>query len=379
MVVSTRRLLFLHIGLSKTGTSALQTGLRDSVAGLAEQGVAFPLGDRALNNRRMLRPLGWRPGSGFVRPVNPKALGRLCDSLRATEGERLLISNEDLCELDDERAGALVAALTDAGFDVQVVVSARNLAVVIPSEWQQFLKVRMTESYPEFLADLRNRRGPWAELFWQRQDLGSVLDRWSRVAGASAVHAVATPDRHRDPDGLYRLFGSIVGFDPERVTWPDQDVNSSWGYTEAEVYRRLNLALGTRLRQRLSDYNTAVRIPLRRGVLPRKSSRRISLPPEDLPWVRAATDETLATIDRLTSSGLRFHGDTAMLVPTEEHVSELVPPSDADLADAAIGALANLAVYSFHRGQRATGSPGPATDRPGRPPRRRGWWPRRRR
>jgi hypothetical protein len=376
--VSTRRMLFLHIGLSKTGTSALQTGLRDSVAQLAEQGVGFPLGDRAVNNRRMLRPLGWRPARGFVRPVNPKALGRLCDSLRASDGERLLISNEDLCELDDERVRALVAALTDSGFDVQVVVSARNLAVVIPSEWQQFLKVRMTETYPEFLADLRARRGPWAELFWQRQDLGAVLERWSDVAGPAAVHAVATPDRRSDPDGLYRLFGSIVGFDPERVTWPDQDVNSSWGYTEAEVYRRLNLALGSRLSRRMSDYNAAVRIPLRRGVLPRKSSRRISLPPEDLPWVRAAADETLATIERLAVLGLHFHGDTRMLVPTEQHVAEPVPPSDAEIADAALGALANLAVYSFQRSKRATATGGPATDRAAPAPRSRRAWPGRR-
>ncbi len=342
------RRLILHIGASKTGTSALQDGLFGSVESLGRQGVGVPLVGRDAHVARVLRPLGWRTSKGFVRPVDAARLGRLVPLLRSTPGERLLMTNEDLCEADDERIRALVGTLEQANLEVEVVLSLRTLVSVLPSEWQQFLKHRLTLDYPTFLRRVRDRSGPAARHFWQRQDAAATLARWSAVVGADHVHVVITPDRASDPDGLYRMFGEIVGYDPATLSWPERDVNASWGYVEAEVYRRLNVALGDRLPGYDRDYQPAVRWPLVKGVLPRSASTRIVLPSEHVDWVR---EQAVATRETLRASGVRVHGDLDALVPGPEAGRDLPAPDEAAVAQAAVETLANFAV-SQHRSAR---------------------------
>ena len=74
--MSPRRLI-LHVGLSKSGTTALQSVVASSRSELASHGVAVPLSTRPAVERVLLRPLGWRPGSGFVAPRKPDPLARL--------------------------------------------------------------------------------------------------------------------------------------------------------------------------------------------------------------------------------------------------------------------------------------------------------------
>ena len=77
------RRLILHVGLSKSGTTALQAVVATSRSELAGHGVAVPLSTRAAVERVLLRPLGWQPGSGFVGPRAPDPLARLVRCLRA--------------------------------------------------------------------------------------------------------------------------------------------------------------------------------------------------------------------------------------------------------------------------------------------------------
>lgn len=344
------RPLYLHVGASKTGTSALQRGLFDSVPALADQGIGVPLTSRQDHIRHVLRPLGWVTASGFVRDVRRERLDALTPLLRRTEGERLLMTCEDLCEMDADRAAALVGVAEAAGLEVRVVLSVRDLASVIPSEWQQFLKHRMTLDYPTFLQRLRARRGRWARHFWQRQDVAAICDRWRDAVGAEQIDVVVTPDRNTDPEGLYRTFGQVVGFDPASLTWPDRNVNASWGYVEAEVYRRVNEALGDRLPRYERDYQPALRWPLVQGVLPRSASTRIPLPPDQLQWV---TDVAREHVAWLHESGVRVHGDPGSLVPTPDQTAELPRLDEAAVSGAAVETLANFAVFAHKRSQRS--------------------------
>lgn len=347
------RPLYLHVGASKTGTSALQRGLFDSVPALADQGIGVPLPGRPHHIRHVLRPLGWVTASGFVRDVRRDQLDALTPLLSRTGGERLLMTCEDLCEADVGRAAALVEVAEAADLEVRVVLSVRGLASVIPSEWQQFLKHRMTLDYPTFLRRLRTRNGRWARHFWQRQDLAAICERWSEAVGADRIDVVVTPDRSAEPEGLYRTFGQVVGFDPASLTWPERNVNASWGYVEAEVYRRVNGALGDRLPRYERDYQPALRWPLVQGVLPRSASARIPLPPDQLEWVTEVAREHVA---RLQDSGVRVHGDLSALVPTPGQVAELPPLDEAAVSASAVETLANFAVFAHRRSNR----PGPA-------------------
>ena len=197
----TPRPLYLHVGASKTGTSALQHGLFDSVPALADQGIGVPLTGRNDHIRQLLRPLGWVTASGFTRDVRREALDELGPVLKSAAGERLLVTCEDLCEADQERIEALVAVADRTGQEVRVVITVRGLASVIPSEWQQFLKHRMTLDYPTFLTKIQHRKGRWATHFWLRQDLVAMCTRWAEVVGHDRIDVVVTPDRAERPRG----------------------------------------------------------------------------------------------------------------------------------------------------------------------------------
>ncbi len=351
----TPRPLYLHVGASKTGTSALQRGLFDSVGELADQGIGVPLTDRHDHVRQVLRPLGWVTASGFTRDVRPEQLDALGPTLRSAAGERLLLTCEDLCEADVPRIEALERVADAAGQELRVVLTVRGLASVIPSEWQQFLKHRMTLDYPTFLKRVQNRNGRWARHFWLRQDLVATCKRWADVVGPERIDVVVTPDRTDDPDGLYRMFGQVVGFDPHQLSWPDRNVNASWGYVEAEVYRRTNEALGDRLPGYDRDYQPGLRWPLVQGVLPRSASARIPLPPTELEWVTLVAREHVAW---LADSGIRVHGDPSSLVPSLADTGELPPLDEEAVAAAAIDTLANFAVFTYKRSKRSV----PAAD-----------------
>jgi hypothetical protein len=345
---STPRPAFVHIGASKTGTSALQRGLWDSVDQLAEAGVGVPLPGRPAHVRRLLRPLGWVTGSGFVKPINHSAVGRLARKLRSTAGDRLLLSNEDLCEAGPAQIEVIADLADKAGLEISVVLTLRNLASVLPSEWQQFLKHRLTTDYPTFLAEVRDHEGPAAAHFWQRQDAVAIGERWSAVTGPDRFHVIVVPPMQQDPGGVFRLFGEVVGFPPDALQLPETDVNASLGYVEAEVYRRLNAALGRRLPDLERDYQPAVRRILLHGVLARGASDRITLPPEHVAWVR---EEAQRQRQGILDAGYVVHGAIDRLVPSEDVGRPLPELDEADVARAAVATLANFAVQQ-HRAAR---------------------------
>lgn len=343
----TTRPLYVHVGASKTGTSSLQRGLWNSEELLAGAGVGLPFVGRQPHVREVLRPLGWVMGSGFVEEPRPRKVRALAARLRDTPGDRLLMSNEDLCEMPADRVGILRELFADADLDLRVVLSARDWSLQLPSEWQQLLKHRLTDDYPSFLAAVRDRRGWGAEHFWLRQDAADICRRWGTGLDPGKVHVIAVPSRSEDEDGVFRLFGEVVGFPGLELNLPRNNVNASFGYTEAEVLRRLNVALGERLPDYRSDYVPAVRTPLAQGgVLARSASGRISLPPEHLPWVQAEGRRQLA---ELRAAGHALHGAVEGLVPGDDAGRELPPLDEAEIADAAVRSLATFAVKVHQR------------------------------
>jgi hypothetical protein len=349
---TTPRPLYVHIGASKTGTSALQRGLFGSADQLERQGIGLPLAGRYEHVQQLLRPLGWLTAAGFVDPVEPGRLDRLTGRLRRVRGERALLTCEDLCEADPARIELLRQVFEDAGLEPRVVLTLRGLASTIPSEWQQFLKHRITLDYATFLERVRDRRGRWARHFWTRQDAVAICERWSAGFGVDKLDVIVTPARSRDPEGLYRMFGAVTGFDPATLSWPRGDVNASWGMVEAEVYRRVNLALGDRLPRYEQAYQPAVRWPLVKGVLPRGASARITLPPEHLPWVVEAAEQQERW---LRDSKIRVHGEPADLVPGEDAAAPLPEIDEAEVAAAAVTTLTNFAVQAHRQRRRAEG------------------------
>jgi hypothetical protein len=340
--VSTRRPLFVHAGCSKTGTSALQAGLWRSVDPLAAAGVGLPYVGRPEHVRGLLRPFGWAAVSGFAGPWDEAVLEQAADRMAATPGDRLLVSNEDLAEVGSDEAARIGAIADRAGLDLHLVVTLRSWGQQLPSEYQQFLKHSMPETYLDFLVSVRDATGPWGTHYRRRQDAVDILRRWGVAVAPENVHLIVVPSYTADPDGVFRLMGEAVGFPGDAVARPGRAVNASYGVVEAEVFRRVNAAVGAPLAGYSADYQRYVRGPLVRGVLATQASPRLTLPPEHAGWV---TDHARATVAALTDGGYVVHGDLDRLVPAESDIAPLPPVDDAEVAAAAIGALARYADF----------------------------------
>jgi hypothetical protein len=335
-----RRPLFLHVGCRKSGTSALQRVLKDSRTELLAQGVGLPFATRPQHVRNVHAPLA-AIEAGEAEQGNA-GIGALVQLLLDFPGDRLVLTLEDLAEVADEAAEALVRALVPH-FDLHVVVTARDWSKQIPSEWQQAVKSRLTLTYPEFAAAVRESRPAGAD-FWRRQYVPGIARKWGGTLPPDHVHIIAVPSLRQDPVGTYRLFGGLVGFDVDSLEISEGSGNRSLGYEQAEVLRRVNVALGKRLLDVREEYRPAVRQLLINGALRWRWSAPPSLLPEDAEWCRQVCQEMLG---ELRAAGYDLLGDPGDLLPPEHMESTHQEVSDERLAEVAIMALADAA-YNAH-------------------------------
>ena len=193
---------------------------------LAGHGVAVPLSTRPAVERVLLRPLGWRPGSGFVGPRAPDPLARLVRCLRAVAQHDALISSEDLAELDGPTARSVVALARSEGFEVQLIVTARAWTRQLPSEYQQFLKHRLADTFPDFLDSVRAGEGFYGRHFRLRQDLAQVCARWAADVPPQNMHVVVLPRRGEDRDFIFTEVAAILGVPASVLPPHHRDVNA---------------------------------------------------------------------------------------------------------------------------------------------------------
>ena len=136
-------------------------------------------------------------------------------------------------------------SLADAG-EVHVVLTVRDLVRQITAEWQEHVKHRSAVTLEEFVASLRadTARTSW---FWQVQDFASVVERWRADLPADRVHVVTVPPSGSSPGLLWDRFAGLLGLDPDAFDTESSRSNTSLGVEQAELLRRVNAGLGTRL------------------------------------------------------------------------------------------------------------------------------------
>ena len=127
--------VWLHVGLPKCGSTAIQRRFADHEARFAEQGLCYPKAHRTPDGYRSHRPLAWARAEGLP--------GMVSDIATEAQGARaILISCEDFANaLPGGLARPLVAAL-EAQFgadNLRVIVYARNLFDLVESAYAQFL------------------------------------------------------------------------------------------------------------------------------------------------------------------------------------------------------------------------------------------------
>ena len=224
---------------------------------------------------------------------------------------------------------------------MQLVVTARAWTHQLPSEYQQFLKHRLTDTFPDFLDAVRAGEGFYGRHFRLRQDLAEVCARWAADVPHEDVHVVVLPRRGEDRDFIFTEVSAILGVPASVLPPHHRDVNGSYGVVEAEVYRRLNVELDRLLPGRTQRTYGPVRRVLSQGALKRGASPRIVLPPDQLSWVSA---ESTRHVNALAEKGYCIHGDLEWLLADARDTGCAPVIRDEDLSRAAIETLARFAV-----------------------------------
>ena len=336
---------FVHVGLPKTGTSYLQSVAWANLDELRAQGlVVVPdptdLPSKAQASTQVMLALRDRLVAGHDPHTAAEVLDRFEAEVAAAGESDVLLTQEQLAGCTRAQVEALFGRLGDR--EVHVVVTARAVSRQVPSAWQERVKTRSTTPYAEFVAAARDRAAP-SRGFWRNQDLPAVLDRWGRSLPAEHVHVVTVPTRRDATDGLDARYFGVLGVDHTRLLAEQTRSNSSLGAVQAELLRRVNVALGDRLPKPRLGYARVAKWFLTERFLVPQAGRPPLLPPSAQRWCGDVADEWVAAVREV---GYDVAGDLDDLLPDPAHFERgPAEPDDAELVDAATQALADLLVF----------------------------------
>jgi hypothetical protein len=322
--------VLLHIGPHKTGTTAIQAALAASRDDLAARGVTYP-GRGNQHSREAMAVLGatfgFRERGGGSFPM--AEWDRLAAQTRRARG-RVVISSEFFDLASAEQAEQVRQSL--GGDRVQLVITLRPLARILPSSWQQGLKNGRTRPYDKWLEQVLtdSAEARAGQAFWTRHDHGALVERWAAVVGAEHV-TVAVLDE-RDHAWLYHLFEGLLGLGEDFLTRPPGDrANRSMSALECELLRRVN---GHVARQQVPwpDYQQVIRDGAFRRILTEREPGRGEGPISTPGWAldHAARFGADAAA-RIAASGVRVVGDLARLAEPTDPVPEAKLPGPAQL------------------------------------------------
>jgi len=346
---SAPRRAVLHVGTPKSGTTFLQRVLWDNQSTLKSQGFRCA-GSRPRD--MFLAAIELRESHTFWGYPAEDLAGRwseVCRQAREHPGTTIL-SHEVLGAATEEQVARAMSELD--GLDVHLVLTARDLARQVTSEWQERVKNGGSGSFAAFERRLHRQmsKGTLTGGFWRNHDPVDVFDRWARNLPPSHVHVVTTPQSAADPGLLWRRFAEAVDLDPSDIdpVAPKRAANTTLGVAQIALLRRVNRALDGRIKQ--PDYARVVKHRFAERLLAGQGSPRPQCPPDLLARLRAVAEDRNETIRQ---RGYAVHGDLAELVPVEPEGPSRAPDDlEPELERAAYSdAIASLLVQGSEQDQ----------------------------
>jgi len=252
-----------------------------------------------------------------------------------------LISNELLAPISSSKIDTLVDALRPA--EVHVVVTARDLAKVVPGQWQTGCRNRGTVEWSDFVRSVRSKvtpPGTEGGRFWRKQDVAGIVRRWSDHVPLDNITVVTVPPPGSPPTLLAERFGSVIGVDMTRFSQPPRS-NPSLGAHSAELLRRLNCSTGD---WHWRDYQMSFKGALARAVLAERAKQEppIALGAKDVKWIQKRTATMIRAVQK---TGVRVVGDLDDLIPSGDAPKHPFDPgrsTDAELLAAAQDGIVGL-------------------------------------
>ena len=273
-----RPIVYLHIGAMKTGTTYLQQLLYANREELRGAGLVVPgeTWGRQVRGVQEVMRLGQR--DRHIRRMSRGAWRELLDEAFARRSNVSVISVEFLSFAGRRKVRRVMSTLSQA--DVRVILTVRDTAAALPSQWQTLVHNSGRHTWAEFLAAIPDptvrpipfvgRLRPLVGEFHRTLNFARMLATWAPLLSPGKLHVVTVPRERGRPDELWQRFAGVIGLDPATVTQPPKDTNPSLGYASSELVRRLNVRLG-RLPQ--SEYNWTVKEPVALEVLAQRAAQ----------------------------------------------------------------------------------------------------------
>ena len=340
--------VFFHIGEPKTGTTFLQQVMWSNRAELASQGVVLPGHHaqdhfRASQDLRGIQKLASDPAGSWAGEWDILAQ-------QAGQADKTaVISHELFSAADAEQAERAVASLQPA--EVHIVITVRDMASLLPAEWQETVKHRNTRRWEDWLGDVidtesvaEDRRRFW---FWRVHDTLAIGRLWSQCVPPERIHVITMAPRGKGTSLLWQRFATLIGADPGSADLSRARPNASLGLAEIETLRRLNEALPAEVPDWFYMWNVKEAVA-HRALAARPPGDRLVLPADRDAW---AKEQAATLIAGLLTSGYDLIGDLDELRPRQVTGPAASPSGQpaAQMLDAAVQAAAALVVNQYHR------------------------------
>jgi hypothetical protein len=248
----------------------------------------------------------------------------MVEAIRRSPASTAVVSTERLSSSSTPHVRALVERLAPS--EVHVVVTLRDLARVLPSDWQSKVKQGRTWTFPEYAAAATERTtGHQAahRKFWAHHDAPEIVRRWLEVIPPERVHLVTVPPSGSPPDALWQRFCAVIGVAPDRYDIiQDQKSNFSLTYSDTEFLRQINVRVGKKL-ERTQKHRWVTRYAanylLRPSSAADSAKDRPVLMAEEYLWTRQRARDIVAQLRELR-------------VDVVGDLDDLVPPPRQDLS-----------------------------------------------
>ncbi len=286
--------VLLHIGEPKTGTTFLQQVMWRNRGELAAQGVVLP-GHHPQDHYR---------ASQDLRDIQKKASDPTGSwtgeweilARQAQQAPRVaVISHELFSAADAQQAERAVRSLEPA--EVHIVLTVRDMASLLPAEWQETVKHRNARGWEDWLGDVidtesvsADRRQWW---FWRVHDSLAILALWSRFVPAGRIHVITVPPRGAGSGLLWERFASLLGADPASVDLSRARPNASLGLAEVEFLRRLNQVLPEEVPDWFYMWNVKETVA-HQALAARPPGARLVLPASRDTWAKEQAESLIA-------------------------------------------------------------------------------------
>ncbi len=340
--------VFLHIGEPKTGTTFLQQVMWGNRRELAAEGLVLPGHHaqdhfRASQDLRGIEKLPSDPAGSWTGEWDILAQ-------QARQAQQVaVISHELFCAADEEQAARAVRSLQPA--EVHVVLTVRDMASLLPAEWQETIKHRNARGWTDWLSDVIDRESVDADRrqwwFWRVHDTLALLAIWARHVPAERVHVITMPALNAGTGRLWERFAGLLGIDPSSADVSRARPNASLGMPEIEFLRRLNEKLPDEVPDWFYMWTVKEGVA-HRALADRPRTGRLVLPADREAW---AKEQAEALIAGLAGSGYQVIGDLDELRPRPAGgpAGPAAGQPPGQVLDAAVDAAAALVVNQYRK------------------------------